>query len=127
MNIEDMAHDFVMAALANPTVKLDSENLSKIVSNSWVYAEAMQAEFNKRKPQGLPEAIQDDFQVDWSLAPSWAEYWAINLDCSSYWYINKPSIIEYGWESNGGLISGAPSFNYFSYSDKCHNSLRQRP
>ena len=123
MNIEDMAHDMALAMQSSEPI-VDMVLLAKL---SFQYAEAMQAEFNKRKPQGLPEAIQDDFQVDWSLAPSWAEYWAINLDCSSYWYINKPSIIEYGWESNGGLISGAPSFNYFSYSDKCHDSLRFRP
>lgn len=123
MNIEDMAHDMALAMQSSEPM-VDMVLLAKL---SFQYAEAMQAELNKRKPQGLPEAIQDDFQVDWSLAPSWAEYWAINLDCSSYWYINKPSIIEYGWESNGGLISGAPSFNYFSYSDKCHDSLRCRP
>lgn len=123
MNIEDMAHDMALAMQSSEPI-VDMVLLAKL---SFQYAEAMQAEFNKRKPQGLPEAIQDDFQVDWSIAPPWAEYWAINLDCSSYWYINKPSIIEYGWESNGGLISGAPSFNYFSYSDKCHDSLRQRP
>lgn len=124
MNIEDMAQDYILNEVSRVGIcSIDSEKIIEAFN----IAEAMQAEFNKRKPQGLPEAIQDDFQVDWSLAPSWAEYWAINLDCSSYWYINKPSIIEYGWESNGGLISGAPSFNYFSYSDKCHDSLRQRP
>lgn len=61
MNIEDMAHDMALA-MQNSEPMVDMVLLAKL---SFQYAEAMQAEFNKRKPQGLPEAIQDDFQVDW--------------------------------------------------------------
>lgn len=116
MNIEDMAHDFAMAALTNPTVKLDGENLSQIVSNSWVYAEAMQAEFNKRKPQGLPEAIQDDFQVDWSLAPENTVAWSMHDDnITGRWTCH---------DSIGRYFKQAPSF---SYKGDWKDSLRQRP
>jgi len=78
-----------------------------------------------RKP--LPEVLQDEFTIDWSIAPEWANYWTIDLDCNSYWYRNKPSMVEYGWESNGGIIGNAPNFKYFSYSDKFRDSLRKRP
>jgi len=118
-----MAHEWVMKY-----GKVDSNyNRENTVQLAWEYADAMQAEADKRKPKGLPEVLQDEFTIDWSIAPEWANYWTIDLDCNSYWYRNKPSMVEYGWESNGGIIGNAPNFKYFSYSDKFRDSLRKRP
>ena len=125
MNIDQMAHEFAMKLVGNPNTPL--KDINSIVCASWSYVDAMQAEADKRKPKGLPEALQDEFTIDWSIAPEWANYWTIDLDCNSYWYRNKPSMVEYGWESNGGIIGNAPNFKYFSYSDKFRDSLRKRP
>ena len=125
MNIDQMAHEFAMKLVGNPNTPL--KDINSIVCASWSYVDAMQAESDKRKPKGLPEALQDEFTIDWSIAPEWANYWTIDLDCNSYWYRNKPSMVEYGWESNGGIIGNAPNFKYFSYSDKFRDSLRKRP
>ena len=125
MNIDQMAHEFAMKLVGNPNTPL--KDINSIVCASWSYVDAMQAEADKRKPKGLPEVLQDEFTIDWSIAPEWANYWTIDLDCNSYWYRNKPSMVEYGWESNGGIIGNAPNFKYFSYSDKFRDSLRKRP
>ena len=122
MNIDQMAHEFVVACLMAGK-KLDDINITVAVQ----MAIDLKAESDKRKPKGLPEALQDEFTIDWSIAPEWANYWTIDLDCNSYWYRNKPSMVEYGWESNGGIIGNAPNFKYFSYSDKFRDSLRKRP
>lgn len=122
MNIEDMAQDYILNEVSRVGIcSIDSE---KIVE-AFNIAEAMQAEFNKRKPQGLPEAIQDDFQVDWDQAPSWAEYWTSD-DLAYYWWSLEPKFISEAWHFAGGRadICGAPSFNY---KGDWKNSLRQRP
>lgn len=122
MNIEDMAQDYILNEVSRVGIcSIDSE---KIVE-AFNIAEAMQAEFNKRKPQGLPEAIQDDFQVDWDQAPSWAEYWTGD-DLAYYWWSLEPKFISDAWHFAGGRadICEAPSFNY---KGDWKNSLRQRP
>lgn len=113
MNIEDMAQDYILNEVSRVGIcSIDSE---KIVE-SFNIAEAMQAEFNKRKPQGLPEAIQDDFQVDWSLAPENTVAWSMHDDnITGRWTCR---------DSMGRYFKQAPSFNY---KGDWKNSLRQRP
>ena len=60
MNIDKIAHEFVMNCIKNPTVSLSGKDILKITSDAWVYADFMKAESDKRKPKGLPEALQDD-------------------------------------------------------------------
>ena len=122
-----MAHEYAKELLKTTHANhgfLSTVELENVSEVSWALAELMQAESDKRKPKGLPEVL---FEPDWSVAPDWANYWTIDLDCNSYWYRNKPSMVEYGWESNGGIIGNAPNFKYFSYSDKFRDSLRKRP
>lgn len=117
-----MAQDYILNEVSRVGIcSIDSE---KIVE-AFNIAEAMQAEFNKRKPQGLPEAIQDDFQVDWDQAPSWAEYWTGD-DLAYYWWSLEPKFISEAWHFAGGRadICKAPSFNY---KGDWKDSLRQRP
>ena len=123
MNIDQMAHEMALSMQSAEPIT----DMNLVAALCYQYADAMQAESDKRKPKGLPEALQDEFTIDWSIAPEWANYWTIDLDCNSYWYRNKPSMVEYGWESNGGIIGNAPNFKYFSYSDKFRDSLRKRP
>ena len=124
MNIDERAQQILLKLMETDKTGYDAEGISIY---AYEIADAMQAESDKRKPKGLPEALQDEFTIDWSIAPEWANYWTIDLDCNSYWYRNKPSMVEYGWESNGGIIGNAPNFKYFSYSDKFRDSLRKRP
>lgn len=124
MNIDERAQQILLKLMETDKTGYDAEGISVY---AYEIADAMQAEADKRKPKGLPEALQDEFTIDWSIAPEWANYWTIDLDCNSYWYRNKPSMVEYGWESNGGIIGNAPNFKYFSYSDKFRDSLRKRP
>lgn len=55
MNIEDMAQRYSEILLGS-NHKFD--DCSQIVKESFELAEAMQEEFNKRKPQGIPVAIK---------------------------------------------------------------------
>lgn len=45
-------------------------------------------------------------EPDWSKAPEWAEWWAVNADGGVAWFENKPtiwvSVVYCGWESNKG-------------------------
>ena len=62
-----LAHDWAM--------KHGSTFTHKTVIDAWAYADAMQAEADKRKPFGLPEALREEWQPDWSHAPDDATAW----------------------------------------------------
>lgn len=54
--------------------------------------------------------------IDWSQAPEWANWWAMDMNKEANWYDTKPSIME--------GIANAPSFNY---TGPWETSLRERP
>lgn len=56
------------------------------VSAAFDIAEAMLAEQEKRT------TILDEFQVDWSQAPEWANWWAVDSNMMTNWYDEKPVI-----------------------------------
>ncbi len=87
-----MAHDWAMK-------HGDPENFALSVAESWEYADAMQAEEDKRKPSGFPEALQPE--VDWRIAPSWAKEWVIEDGISKWEYGDGVDTWEY-----------APSFGF---------------
>lgn len=39
---------------------------------------------------------------DWSKAPEWAKYHAVDEDGDVYWYEIKPNPVGHGWHWNGG-------------------------
>ena len=120
MNIDQMAHEFVMNCIKNPTVSLSGKDIVKITSDAWVYADAMQAEADKRKPKGLPEVL---FEPDWSQAPKWARWWAIDKDRLAFWHHTKPKNDDIEFYQCGEFCD-APSFNY---QGNWKDSLRKRP
>jgi hypothetical protein len=64
-------------------------------------------------------------QPDWSKAPEWARYWAIDADGGVYWYENKPSAKEFmGYWSDGGV--GRKEFSGHSRYD-WKDTLASRP
>ena len=77
-----MAHDYAMQLVASPDYD-DDMSLVDFVAHVWKYADAMQAEEDKRKPSGLPEAL---CEVDWSQAPDDATHYVIFADGLAYWY-----------------------------------------
>lgn len=54
MNIDQMAHEM---ALSMQSAELITD-MNLVAALCYQYADAMQAEANKRKPKGLPEAIK---------------------------------------------------------------------
>ena len=106
------------------------------VADAWQYADAMQAEAEKRKPSGFPNVLRgacgeivavkvDDkeWQPDWSQAPEWADWWAIDKDLVSFWHEDKPKFDEVEFYQCG-VFCDAPSFNY---QGNWQDSLRKRP
>ena len=101
-----------------------------VASDAWRMADAMQAEADKRTVKGVPEAIQQhekEWQPDWSVAPSWAIAWAMDMSGECYWHngSDHPTINNHIFESSfDGHTSEAPCFEY---TGSWQDSLRKRP
>ena len=122
-----MAHEWAMKH-----GKVDSNrNRENTVQLAWEYADAMQAEADKRAVE-LPDVFFDtkpnkEWQPDWSQAPEWAEYWVKNINGVFSWYSKKPTAFDQGWFVGAGAVyrvCPAPSFNY---QGNWQDSLRKRP
>ena len=123
MNKLQMAHEYFMKHGRN------NSWMESDVIDAWKYADAMQAEADKREPSGFPNVLRgacgeivavkvDDkeWQPDWSQAPDEALTWAINSDGYASWALYK----------DGHYFSTvqAPSFGY---TGNWQESLRKRP
>ena len=120
-----MAHDWVMKY-----GKVDSNyNRENTVQLAWDYADAMQAEADKRVVK-LPDVffdteLNEEWQPDWSQAPDGFNWWAMDKDGFSAWHKSKPNTQSgiYFW-IRLPTATKAPSFNY---QGKWQDSLRKRP
>ena len=135
MNKLDMAHEYAMKCIGNPNVSVKTNN--EIIAFAWQYADAMQAEADKRnnketcdKNIGLDSSVlkpsnsmELEWQPDWSQAPDWANWWAIDKDLVSFWHEDKPKFDEVEFYQCG-VFCDAPSFNY---QGNWQESLRKRP
>ena len=124
-----LAHDMALAMAADGNVP--NENIVAIV---WQYADAMQAEADKRskaeaeqKRKEMREMLNapntfieregqhfDDIhgcEVDWRVAPCWAKYWVVRDSGKALWCTNKPTITDDCLLSHGPC-SSAPSFGF---------------
>ena len=132
MNKLQMAHEYFMKHGRN------NSWMESDVIDAWKYADAMQAEADKRAVK-LPDVFFDtkqneEWQPDWSQAPSWANWWAMDgFSKKANWYIDKPyldddSKVELEWNIdltiNTETYMHAPSFNY---QGNWQDSLRKRP
>lgn len=118
----EMAHDYLRDIVSN----WEYDDSFDPVAEAWKYADAMQAEADKRKPSEFPNVLRgacgeivavkvDDkeWQPDWSQAPeSDVVAWDINKHGQARWIAND----------NGYYL--APSFGY---TGDWRNSLRKRP
>ena len=130
-----MAHEWVMKY-----GKVDSNyNRENTVQLAWQYADAMQAEADKRnnketcdKNIGLDSSalkpsnsMELEWQPDWSQAPEWAEYFAMDDDGEFYYFKESPSMAVCSWQpqSHGEL---SETFDH-GYKGNWQESLRKRP
>lgn len=123
MNKLESAHEW--AKLIGPETNLP---LDILVDNCFDYAEDMLAEDEKRKDKSLPEALQDEFVIDWEQAPVGYLYYALDRDGKANWFKLEPYISErheafFLNEFDSGYLS-APSFGY---QGDWKQSLRKRP
>ena len=113
-----LAHDYAMKHLEG---KFYTESEQWRVAQAWDYADLMYAEQEKRTDKTRPDVL-DEFQVDWSQAPGWANWWAMDgFSKKANWYIDKPYIdddseVESEWnidlKTDTETYMCAPSFNY---------------
>lgn len=141
-----MAHECAMKLVGNPTTPL--KTMEVIVDVSWKYADAMQAEADKRikseveeKRKNVREMLKADstflekegghfddveWQPDWSQVPIDANYWAKDSSEKAAWFTDKPFIAEF--VSNEWVCKkeywDAPLFDY---QGDWKDSLRKRP
>ena len=135
----EMAHEYAIA-LINSDCEMQFD---KFIRLCWDYADAMQAEADKREPSGFPNVLRgacgeivavkvDDkeWQPDWSQAPEWANWWAMDENKNTRWIysqLEQPYIsdIFLRWCALGMFDSeDAPSFGY---TGDWRESLRKRP
>ena len=150
-----MAHDYAMALVLSPDFD-DDMSLSAFVKHVWKYADKMQAEEDKRKVGGVPDALltkdengncthfhttfgrgecfdcgknlKEEWQPDWSQAPDGVTSWHMNENKSSYWVIGSGVHL---FEDQGKfLVEGwcviKPAPS-FDYKGDWKDSLRKRP
>ena len=146
MNKLQMAHQWAMKSIdAGYVCETDM-----LVKEAWKYADAMQAEADKRNigERTLTKdesgnclhfhhefghkkcldcgASLEEWQPDWSQAPDWADYWFMDEDGVFWWSKGQPYFLANQVSkiviNNSNDI--APSFGY---QGDWRNSLRKRP
>ena len=144
----EMAHEWAMKHGDAETVG----SRQNMIKYAWDYADTMQAEADKRnkaeaeqKRKAIREMINADntflekegqhfddveWQPDWSQAPDWANWWAMDENKNTRWIyseLEQPYISDMflRWCAVGRFDSAdAPSFGY---TGDWRNSLRKRP
>ena len=122
----EMAHEWAMKHGNAETVG----SRQNMVKYAWEYADAMQAEADKREQEKQSEYVFeaiDDWQPDWSQAPADATYWTMRQDGECLWWKGKPLFDGSCFYDAVGIchtVGYAPSFGY---TGDWRNSLRKRP
>lgn len=123
MNKLEMAHDFAMKLVGNPTTPL--KDMDSIIVASWRYADTMQKEWDERNHVSDSNEMASEWQPDWSQAPEWANWWAMDMDKNCYWYEDKLHLGDVEWDrhSIGKSFKSKP----YNYQGDWKDSLRKRP
>ena len=102
------AHEMAIAMQSREPIV----DMKIVAALSFDYAEAMLAEQEKRTDKTRP-AVLDEFQVDWSQAPGWANWWVMQADGSFHFVGVKPFFDGSLWFTRTDVEwLDAPSFNY---------------
>lgn len=129
----EMAHDYAMKLVGNPTTPL--KDMNSIIGASWKYADLMQAEADKREDKTRPAVLSgsahptvmsmnefrdacvkpnlEEWQPDWSQAPR---------DDIVAWKMKDET--QPIWVAADGGYYLAPTFGY---TGRWQDSLRKRP
>lgn len=126
MNKLELAHEYAKVLLQQPV----TITIGEVVSISFGLAEEMLAEDEKRKDKSRPEVL-DKWQPDWSQAPDWANWWAMDRDRRCNWHKLKPSreqsfsewIVDFRGNGPHHFLA-SPSFGF---DGDWKDSLRKRP
>lgn len=126
MNKLELAHEYSKVLLT----KFETITVDQIVDVSFSLAELMLAENEKRKDKSRPEVL-DEWHPDWSQAPDWANWWAMDRDRRCNWYELKPSreqsvsewVVDFRGNGSHHFLA-SPSFGY---QGDWKDSLRKRP
>ena len=149
----EMAHEYALQLSKNPSVTA-THNDKDIASRAWAYADAMQAEADKRskaeaeqKRKAVREMLNADntflekegqhfddveWQPDWSQAPdSLVKYFAVDKNGRGGWFVSKPTLCSDHWYwSDFEERVDNDNYDYaplFGYTGDWRNSLRKRP
>ena len=125
----EMAHEYAIA-LINSDCEMQFD---KFIQLCWNYADAMQAEADKREKKKQSEHVFEaieEWQPDWSQAPKHMNYFFMNKSGSKYWAVNepdKPNLTEHVMnftDCGGDCYAFA---HRQDYTGDWRNSLRKRP
>ena len=132
-----MAHEYAMKHGRN------NSWMESDVIDAWKYADAMQAEADKRKVSGIPDVLrgangeivavkvcEEEWQLDWSQAPDWANWWCLSVMHGAMWFSREPICTKSTWAMLNDVKFCAASFDEapsFGYKGDWKNSLRKRP
>lgn len=133
----EMAHEWYM--------KHGKDNvMEKSIACAWAYADAMQAEADKREKEEQDKIKQnernhhdelvfiglEEWQPDWSQAPKNMNYFFVNKDGSKFWTINepdKPNLTEHVMNFSDCCGDCYAYASLQDYQGDWRNSLRKRP
>ena len=146
----EMAHEYAIA-LINSDCEMQFD---KFIQLCWNYADAMQAEADKRECKERTDVLLtkdkdgnclhfhhefghkkcmdcgaslEEWQPDWSQAPDVATHWTMRQDGKCLWWKGKPLFDGSCFYDAVGIchtVGYAPSFGY---QGDWRNSLRKRP
>ena len=150
----EMAHDYAMKHIQEGW----DINYDVLVVDAWAYADAMQAQADKREKEEAAQrrkeiremlnapntfveregqhfddvadacktyGSSDEWQPDWSQAPDWANWWAMDMDKNCYWYEDKLHLGDVEWDRHS--IGKSFKSKHYGYTGDWRNSLRKRP
>ena len=144
MNQLQMAHEYFMKHGRN------NSWMESDVIDAWKYADAMQAEADKREVSieeamkdhvhdyiygrvcacGKVKDVEEEWQPDWSQAPDWANWWCLSVMHGAMWFSREPICTKATWVMLNDVKFCAASFDEappFNYQGNWQDSLWKRP
>lgn len=125
----EIAHEWAMQAIDMGYVC----ETKTLVTDAWAYADAMQAEAEKREKEEQSEHVFEVFsewQPDWSQAPDdKVQYFAVDESRQGGWYVTKPKLCfdHWYWSNWGERLDKYDHIPSFGYTGDWRESLRKRP
>ena len=148
MNKLQMAHEYAMKHVQEGF----DINYDVLVVEAWKYADAMQAESDKREKEESEKKRADiremlkanntfveregqhfddvEWQPDWSQAPEWANWWCLSVMHGAMWFSREPICTKSTWVMLNDVKFCAASFDEapsFNYAGNWQDSPRKRP